>query len=63
MTQPRLPAREIVTYAVFGVSAAACAYFAGDALLRRNAYNMPWFVFFGLCATVLPFLIRKSRNS
>ena len=51
--------REIVAYALFIVSAAACGYFAPEAILSRNVHSMPQFVFFGLCATVLPFLVRK----
>ena len=56
---PRPFAREIAAYAAFAVSAIACGYFSGDALLRRSVQSMPFFVFFLLCATVLPFLIRK----
>ena len=51
--------REIVAYAVFALSAAACGYYSGEAILSRNIQSMPFFVFFGLGATVLPFLIRQ----
>ena len=55
--------REIAAYVTFAVSAAACGGFAGGALLRRNTESMSYFVFFGLCATVLPFLVRGPRGS